>query len=145
MDVVLKLRELRRLRGLSQKDASDRTGIGEKSISSFETGERISSMKLSQLERLLHAYGVTMKEFFSDRIDKKIAPWDTSREDEEIEGILADLRMLPRKSRAGLLSRVRMMIDSATEMPAVSHTAHARPIAHSREVQHDWELMNSRN
>ena len=37
MDLVLKLREVRRLRGLSQKDVARLSGVGEKTISSFET------------------------------------------------------------------------------------------------------------
>ncbi|MGH9443123.1 MAG: helix-turn-helix domain-containing protein, partial [Thermoanaerobaculia bacterium] len=45
MDLVLKLRELRRMRGLSQREAALSSGIGEKTLSSFETGERIISMK----------------------------------------------------------------------------------------------------
>ena len=53
MDLVLKLREVRRLKGLSQKDAARLSGVGEKTISSFETGERVGSMKLAQLRRLL--------------------------------------------------------------------------------------------
>ena len=59
MDIVLKLRELRRLRGLSQKDVARLTGVGEKTISSFETSARIGSMKLSQLAKLLRVYGFT--------------------------------------------------------------------------------------
>ena len=53
MDLVLKLREVRRLRGLSQKDVARLSGVGEKTISSFETGERVGSMKLEQLRKLL--------------------------------------------------------------------------------------------
>src|SRR5687768_16786940 len=53
MDLVLKLSELRRMRGLTQKDVARLSGVGAKTISSFETGQRITSLKLSQLERLL--------------------------------------------------------------------------------------------
>ena len=49
MDIVLKLRELRRLRGYSQKDVALLTGVGDKTIISFETSARIGSMKLSQI------------------------------------------------------------------------------------------------
>lgn len=59
MDFVLKLRELRRLRGLSQKDAARLSGVGEKTLSSFETGQRIDTMKVSQLQALLTIYDVT--------------------------------------------------------------------------------------
>jgi predicted nucleotidyltransferase/transcriptional regulator with XRE-family HTH domain len=57
MGLVLKLRELRRLRGLTQKEVARLSGIGVKTISSFETGERIGSLELEQLERLLEVYG----------------------------------------------------------------------------------------
>jgi transcriptional regulator with XRE-family HTH domain len=141
MDVVLRLRELRRTRGLSQRDAARLAGVGEKSISSFETGERLPSMKLAQLERLLHAYGVTLKEFFSESIDRKLAPWDTTHEEEEMEDLLAELRHLPRKSRRALLSKFRMMAQAATEMP---HLPKAPPEAHS-QLHHEWEMLTSRN
>lgn len=65
MNVAWKLQELRRVRGLRLKDAAERSGLGLKSISSFETGERTASMKLSQLVLLLRAYGVTVQEFFA--------------------------------------------------------------------------------
>jgi len=56
MDIVLKLRELRRMRCLTQREAALSSGIGEKTLSTFETGERIASMKLSQLLALLAVY-----------------------------------------------------------------------------------------
>ena len=40
------------------------SGLGEKTLSSFETGERITSMKLAQLLALLAVYDVTPAEFF---------------------------------------------------------------------------------
>ncbi len=141
MDVVLRLRELRRKRGLSQRDAARLAGVGEKSISSFETGERLPSMKLAQLERLLHAYGVTLKEFFSEALDRKLAPWDVTDEEEEMEDLLAELRHLPRKSRRALLSKFRMMAQATTEMP---HVPKAPPAARD-QMRHEWEMLTSRN
>lgn len=141
MDVVLRLRELRRMRGLSQRDAAAKAGIGEKSISSFETGERISSMKLSQLEQILRAYGVTIKEFFSDQIDRRIAPWDVPREEEEMHAILEDLQGLPRKRRAALIQKFRLMVESATEAPRAAQ----QPVPGHPDLHRDWSLLNSRN
>lgn len=69
MDLVLKLREMRRLSGLSQKKTAKLSGVNEKTISSFETGERINSLKLVQLQSLLAAYGVTEEEFFSSKFE----------------------------------------------------------------------------
>src|SRR2546422_9996596 len=76
MDLVLKLREIRRIRGLSQKDVARLSGVGEKTISSFETGQRIGALKLAQLKRLLSVYGLTESDFFSGSIEKQIAPWE---------------------------------------------------------------------
>src|SRR4051794_6635781 len=64
LDLVLKLRELRRMSGLSQKEAALSSAVGEKTLSSFETGERITSIKLAQLLALLAVYNVTPAEFF---------------------------------------------------------------------------------
>src|SRR4051794_6890581 len=74
MDIVLKLRELRRHRGLSQKDVGRRSGVGEKTLSSFETGERIDTMKIGQLRALLTLYDVTEEDFFSDKLDQMFDP-----------------------------------------------------------------------
>ena len=41
VDLVLKLRELRRMRGLTQKQAEEKSGVGYRTISTFETAERI--------------------------------------------------------------------------------------------------------
>ena len=68
MDLVLKLRYARRIRGLSQKDVAEISGIGQKTISSFETGQRIGSLKLSQLRKLLTVYGMSEREFFGGTI-----------------------------------------------------------------------------
>ena len=80
MDLVLKLREIRRMRGLSQKDVARLSGVGAKTISSFETGERIGSLKLAQLKRLLAAYGLTEAEFFGGSVEREIAPWELNEE-----------------------------------------------------------------
>ena len=81
MDLVLKLREIRRMRGLSQKDVARMSGVGEKTISSFETGQRIGSLKIAQLRRLLGVYGLTEAEFFGGTVEKQIAPWELNEEE----------------------------------------------------------------
>lgn len=68
MDIVLKLRELRRHRGLTQAQAADRAGFSSKTLSSFESGARIRSMKLTQLLRLLEVYGFDPGAFFRDAL-----------------------------------------------------------------------------
>jgi transcriptional regulator with XRE-family HTH domain len=73
VDVVLKLRELRRTHGLSQKDVARRSGIGEKTLSSFETGARIGALKLAQLERLIAVYGLDLAAFFNPALDAELS------------------------------------------------------------------------
>src|ERR1051326_4584860 len=94
MDLVLKLREIRRLRGLSQKDVARLSGVGEKTISSFETGQRIGSLKISQLRRLLGVYGLTESDFFGGSVERQIAPWELDEDDCATQRILDDLRGL---------------------------------------------------
>lgn len=62
-----RLREERLRRGLTQKDVARQSGVGDKTISSFETGNRIGSLKISQLQAILGVYGMTEAEFFTTR------------------------------------------------------------------------------
>jgi transcriptional regulator with XRE-family HTH domain len=78
MDLVLKLREVRRIRGLSQKDVARLSGVHEKTISSFETGQRIDSLKISQLRRILRVYGLSEAQFFGAEVQRLVAPWEAS-------------------------------------------------------------------
>jgi transcriptional regulator with XRE-family HTH domain len=141
MDLVLKLRELRRMKELSQKDVAERCGVGEKTISSFETGERIGSLKLSQLQKLLEVYGITAAEFFSDTIDSRIAPWD-----EEARGratarrLLDDIASLPVHVQGTLLEKFRLMVDTAAEVNALSGRSTFRS-----EPVNEWQMLTSRN
>jgi transcriptional regulator with XRE-family HTH domain len=112
MDLVLKLRELRDLRGLSQKDVARLSGVGEKTISSFETGQRIGTMKLSQLAKLLAIYGVTEEQFFSRAIEELFDPDAISRRSREAQ-LVAGLQDLPADARNALLERFELMLDSA--------------------------------
>ena len=130
MDLVLKLRELRDLRGLSQKDVARLSGVGEKTISSFETGERIGAMKLSQLAKLLAIYGVTEEQFFSRAIEELFDPDAISRRSRE-EQLIAGLQDLPADARNTLLERFELMLDSALAVrgPASSATRLVTPRA----------------
>ncbi|MGZ5440304.1 MAG: helix-turn-helix transcriptional regulator [Thermoanaerobaculia bacterium] len=139
MDLVLKLRELRALRGLSQKDVARLSGVGEKTISSFETGQRIGSLKLSQLRRLLDLYGVTEEEFFSRKLDQLFDP-DTVEQQSRGQALLAGLEALPREMRDALLERFELMLHAA-QLAVASTTPHrstppvpslSRPAAHAR-------------
>src|SRR5204862_853883 len=99
MDLVLKLREIRRMKNLSQKDVARLSGVGEKTISSFETGQRIGSLKLAQLRRLLGVYGLTEADFFGGMVEKQIAPWELEPEQMATVRLLDDLHALPQPAQ----------------------------------------------
>jgi len=123
MDIVLKLRELRHHRGLSQKDVARVAGVGEKTLSSFETGERIDTMKIAQLRVLLTLYGVTEEEFFSDKLDEMFDPTYV-KESTRIDTIMERVSDLPEQVRIGILERVELMLDTA-ELTLDSRSARA--------------------
>jgi transcriptional regulator with XRE-family HTH domain len=141
MDIVLKLRELRRLQGLSQKDVAVRCGVGEKTISSFETGERIGSLKISQLRRLLAVYGVSEADFFSNTIEKKIAPWEVEA-GEGAAKLLEDIRALPSSIQQSLLGKFQLMVETASDVHSIRDR---RPSFRSEPPVHEWQMLTSRN
>ena len=138
VDIVLRLRELRRSLGLQQRDVALLSGIGEKSISSFETGVRIDAMKIGQLRRLLQVYGVTESEFFCDAFESRIGLGEDATP-EGAQPFWQKMRDLPDSVREGLLDKFRLMVDTACEVQTLSH-----PVAYTGPTN-DWELLNSRN
>lgn len=116
MDIVLKLREIRRMRGLTQKDVARLSGVGQKTISSFETGERIGSLKLEQLHKLLEVYGLTEAEFFGGVIERELAPWELDAEDMATRRLLDDLVGLPKTMQRSLLDKFQLMVETVAEV-----------------------------
>jgi len=112
MDLVLKLRELRRLRGLSQKEAALSSGIGEKSLSSFETGERITSIKLAQLLALLAVYDVTPAEFFGGKVEADVFGELERLSASELD-LVRELRALPERARTRVETKLADVIETA--------------------------------
>jgi len=137
MDIVLKLRELRHHRGLSQKDVERLTGVGEKTLSSFETGERIDTMKIVQLRALLTLYGVTEEDFFSDKLDEMFDPTYV-RASTRLGEITARIADLPEHIRDVALDAIAQMLDAMT----LATTAGARrrssppPVASAMSLRH---------
>ena len=134
MDLVLKLRELRRLSGLSQKDVSRLSGVGEKSLSSFETGERVDSLKVAQLQRILKVYGVAASEFFAEGFDEAVEQWDG----DGLRDILADLRELPAPIQSRLIEKFQVMVDAAFASQPMGSS-------HFPRTGTEWEMLTSRN
>lgn len=140
MDLVIKLREIRRLRGLSQKDVARMSGVGEKTISSFETGQRIGSLKLAQLERMLEVYGMSKAEFFGGSVERQIAPWELDANESAALQIVDDLRGLPRALRQNMIAKFQLMLETANE---VTHIQDKRP-SYVRDNP-EWHMLTSRN
>lgn len=141
MDLVLKLREIRRLRGLSQKDVAQLSGVGEKTISSFETGQRIGSLKLEQLKRLLSVYGLSEAEFFGCSVERQIAPWELDDEENAAQRLMDDLRGLPKPVQKAMLGKFQLMLETASEVNTIRDK---RP-AYVREQHPEWNMLTSRN
>jgi transcriptional regulator with XRE-family HTH domain len=140
MDLVLKLREIRRLRGLSQKDVARLSGVGEKTISSFETGQRIDSLKISQLKGLLKVYGLSEAEFFGCSVEKQIAPWELDDDEIATTRIIDDLHALPKPLQRNLLAKFQLMIETVADVGSLKDK---RP-SYLREDA-DWNMLTSRN
>jgi transcriptional regulator with XRE-family HTH domain len=140
MDLVLKLREIRRMRGLSQKDVAHLSGVGEKTISSFETGQRIGSLKLAQLKRMLKVYGMSESEFFGGSVEKQIAPWELDDEQMATARLLDNLHILPKPVQKNLLTKFQLMVEAVAD---VHHIKAKRP-SYVQESP-DWHMLNSRN
>ena len=112
MDVVLKLRELRRMRGYTQEEAAEKAAMGVKTLSSFETGARITSMKLLQLFSMLAAYDMTPAEFFGDGVERAV--FDELERLSHGEGkLIAALRELPDETRQRLETRLLDQVEAA--------------------------------
>ena len=137
MDLVLKLREIRRLRGLSQKDVARHSGVGEKTISSFETGQRIGSLKLAQLQRLLAAYGLTEADFFGRAIESEVAPWELDENQTAKARLLDDLHTLPRTTQEHLLAKFQLMVETVVDMQG-GRERPAPPVFQERRHSANW-------
>jgi len=147
MDLVLKLREIRRLRGLSQKDVARLSGVGEKTISSFETGQRIGSLKLAQLKRLLGVYGLTEADFFGGSVERQIAPWELDEDECAAQRVIEDLRGLPKPVQKTMIGKFQLMLETASDVNHVHREKRTAPDPRPSYVREnpEWHMLTSRN
>ncbi|HEY0159063.1 MAG TPA: helix-turn-helix transcriptional regulator [Thermoanaerobaculia bacterium] len=150
MDLVLKLREIRRLRGLSQKDVARLSGVGEKTISSFETGQRIGSLKLEQLKSMLDVYGLTEAEFFGGTIEREIAPWELDEDECATQRLADELRALPKTIKKTMLAKFELMLETATAVDHAKQAEHNKQqVGEKRPAfvrdEPEWQMLTSRN
>jgi transcriptional regulator with XRE-family HTH domain len=146
MDLVLKLREIRRLRGLSQKDVARLSGVGEKTISSFETGERIGSLKLEQLKKLLAVYGMKESDFFGATLERELAPWELEEDEFALSRVVDEVRTLPKQAKKTLLAKFQLMLEAVADLhdvPRPDVHRDKRP-AYVRDNP-EWHMLTSRN
>jgi transcriptional regulator with XRE-family HTH domain len=145
VDLVLKLREIRRMRGLTQKDVARLSGVGEKTISSFETGQRIGSLKLAQLKRMLAVYGLTECDFFSGSVEKEIAPWELDEQQMATVKLMDNLHALPKPVQKSLLGKFQLMVETVADTHGEGNAgARDRRPSYVRENP-DWHMLTSRN
>jgi transcriptional regulator with XRE-family HTH domain len=123
MDLVLRLREFRRFSCLHQGEVARRAGIGVKTLSSFESGARIESMKVSQLQRILRVYGVTEAQFFASDLETSLGNDGNAKLIPRSE----KLKTLPLHVRRALIERFELMIESAL-LAVKDHLASTRAI-----------------
>jgi transcriptional regulator with XRE-family HTH domain len=97
---------------LTQKEAAESSGVGEKTISSFESGQRTRSLKVSQLFQLLSAYSMTPAEFFGDGVERKLFGEFADLDASEMK-LLTAWRALPEHTQEPLAERFLLMIDGA--------------------------------
>jgi transcriptional regulator with XRE-family HTH domain len=72
-NLVRRLRELRKVHGITQEQFSERTGISYKYYQAVETGVK-KELRISTLERLAEAYGIEVWELLAPPLPKtKIA------------------------------------------------------------------------
>ncbi len=149
MDLVLKLREIRRLRGLSQKDVARLSGVGEKTISSFETGQRIGSLKLEQLKRMLSVYGLTEADFFGGSIEREIAPWELDEDECAAQRLVQQLSGMPKHVQKTMIAKFELMLETASAVDHAKQQDHAKQIADKRpsyvRTEPEWHMLTSRN
>jgi transcriptional regulator with XRE-family HTH domain len=132
MDTVLKLRELRARAGLTQDEVARRSRIGVKTISSFESGARIASLKLPQLESILAVYGVTLAQFFSPSLVHDLAPWETPADPAAV--LTQRLAVFPPRARGALIEKITAMLDAAEAVLPNTRATSAPPPSHDLAI-----------
>jgi transcriptional regulator with XRE-family HTH domain len=115
MDIVLKLRELRARAGLTQEEVAKRSGVGVKTLSSFESGARTPTMKLAQLAAIVRVYGLTESSFFSPTLDRELDPWAEPGAAER-DQLLRDIETLPPSAQKVIAEKLKLAIELAREL-----------------------------
>jgi transcriptional regulator with XRE-family HTH domain len=76
-EVGFKLRELRRLYGITQEELAEGSGVGAKMLSAIENGTRRA--RVDHVERVCRALGVGLPAFFAWDVSGEIRPPELKR------------------------------------------------------------------
>lgn len=101
-----KIRTLRKEKGLSQQNLSERAGVGIDYISNLET--KGSNIKIDTLEKIINALGITPSELFESRINPQ---------NPQLELLAEQLAQLPKSSQEQLLEAFQLLIKTVKEKP----------------------------
>jgi transcriptional regulator with XRE-family HTH domain len=77
-NLVKRLKELRKIHGITQEQFSERTGISYKYYQAVETGVK-KELRISTLERFADAYGIEVWELLGPVVPKTRFPKNTKR------------------------------------------------------------------
>jgi transcriptional regulator with XRE-family HTH domain len=128
-DFALKLKLIREDRGLSQKEVARRCpSVGEKTLSSFETGQRVHAIKFAQLEALCAVYGMTVVAFLTFDVESQIAV-PAMAAPVDVVALEQPVAFARRREPVDPLRKTRGDDDASSHLGSslgTSHTVHAR-------------------
>lgn len=101
-----RIRLIRKEKGLSQQQLSEKAGVGIDYISNLET--KGSNIKIDTLEKILIALDLTPPELFESRI---------TPQNPQLEVLADQLAELPEVSQAQLLEAFQLLIKAVKDKP----------------------------
>lgn len=110
MDMASRLEEVRKAAGLSQKELGRLCGVGEKTISSYESGRRIGRMKIDHLMKILSVLGLTLPVFFTG-VDAAVSIPGMNAEDTPAFRFFDRFMALPEETQVVLIPAFNLLTD----------------------------------
>ncbi|AGM99628.1 helix-turn-helix domain-containing protein [Streptococcus iniae] len=101
-----RIRTLRKDKGLSQQNLSEKAGVGIDYISNLET--KGSNIKIDTLEKIVSALNITPSELFESRVNPQ---------NPKLELLAEQLAQLPISSQEQLLEAFQLLIKTVKEKP----------------------------
>ena len=101
-----RVRLIRKQKGLSQQQLSEKAGVGIDYISNLET--KGSNIKIDTLEKILSALDITPSTLFESRI---------SPQNPQLEALAEQLAEIPQASQEQLLEAFQLLIKTVKDKP----------------------------